>query len=75
MLEVLSARADFCDLSDVPERDDADLKACDEQSVVIMNTPGHNVNDVAELVFHLTLHGELEGTGRSSAFHTIPPCT
>ena len=32
--------------SDVPARDYTDLKACEEQFVVIMNTPGQNVNDV-----------------------------
>ena len=51
MLEVLSARTDFYYLSDVPARDYTDLKACEEQSVVIMNTPRPNDNDFAELVF------------------------
>ena len=41
--EVLSARTNFYYLSDVPVRDDADQKACEEQSVVIMNTLGQNV--------------------------------
>ena len=41
--EVLSARTDFCHLSDVTVRDDTDPKACEEQSVVIMNTPCQRV--------------------------------
>ena len=71
MLEVLSARTDVYYLSDVPTRDDTDLKACEEQSVVIMNTPGQNVNDFAELVFDLS-HSELEAAGRSIELYTIP---
>ena len=58
----------MCYLSDVPARDDTDLKACEGQSVVIMNTPGQNVNDVAELVFDMMLHGEFEVAGRRCAF-------
>ena len=38
-----SARTD-CFLSDVPARDNTDLKNCREQSVVIMSTAGQNVN-------------------------------
>ena len=70
--DVLSARTDFCYLSDVPARDDTDLKTCQEQSVVIMNTLGQNVNDVAELVFGMMFHSEFEVARRSSAFYTIP---
>ena len=73
MLEVLSARTDFHHLSDVTARDYTDLKACEEQSVVIMNTPGQNVNDVAELVFDMMLHSELEAAGRSIELYTSPP--
>ena len=51
--EVLSARPEFRYLSDVPVRDNTDLKICREQSVVIMNTPCQNVNDDAELVFDM----------------------
>ena len=75
MLEVLSARRDFCYLSDVPASDDTDPKACEEKSVVIMNTPGQNVNAVAELVFDMMLHSKLEVAGRRCAFHTIPSST
>ena len=57
MLEVLSARTAFCYLSDVPPRDDTDLKTCGEHSVVIMNTPEQNVNAVAELVFDMKMNG------------------
>ena len=56
MLEVLRARPDLRCLSDVPARDNTDLKTCREQSVVIMNTPGQNVNDVAELVFDMLMN-------------------
>ena len=54
--EVLTARTDFYY---VPVRDDTDQKACEGQSVVIMNTPGQNVNDFAELVFDMVSHSEL----------------
>ena len=49
------------------QRDNTDLKACacEEQSVVIMNTPDQNVNVITELVFDMMLHSELEVTGRS----------
>ena len=87
--EFLSARTDFCYLSDAPpdnaeaghadqrcepregckdsQRDNTNLKACacEEKSVVIMNTPDQNVNVIAELVFDMMLHSELEVTGRS----------
>ena len=72
MLEVLSARTDFCYLSDVPARDNADLKTWREQSVVIMNTPDQHVNAVAEHVFDKMLHSEFEVAGRRCAFYTIP---
>ena len=72
MLEVLCARTDFCHLSDVPARDNTDLKTCREQSVVIMNTLGQNVNAVAELDLDMMLHSEFEVAGRRCAFHTIP---
>ena len=71
-LEVLSAMTDVCYLSDVRARDNTDLKTCDEQSVVIMNTPEQNVNAVAEVVFDMMLHSEFEVTGRSIELHTIP---
>ena len=66
ILEVLSARTDFCYLSYVPARDYTDLKSW------IMNTPGQNVNDVAELVFDMMFHSEFEVTGRKCAFHATP---
>ena len=55
------------------QRDNTDLKACacEERSVVIMNTPGENVNATAELVFDMMMNGGLEVAGRS-AFYTIP---
>ena len=40
--------------------------------MVIMNTPGQNVNAVAELVFDMMMNSEFEVAGRSSAFCTIP---
>ena len=40
-----------------PARDNTDLKTCGEQSVVIMSTPGQNVNVVAELVFDVAQLG------------------
>ena len=46
-----------CYLSDVPARDHTDLTTCEEQSMVNMNTPDQNVNDVAELVFDMTVDG------------------
>ena len=54
-------------------RDNIDLKACAcvEKSVVIMNTPGQNVNAIAELVFDMMMNGGLEVAG-GSAFCTIP---
>ena len=72
MIEVLSARTDVCYLTDVPARDNTDLKTCGEQSVVIMNTPGQNVNAVAELVFDTMLHSGFEVTGRRCAFEANP---
>ena len=42
--------------------------------MVIMNTPGLNVNAVAELVFDM-MNSEFEVAGRSSAFYTIPSLT
>ena len=44
--------------------DNTDLKACacEEKSVVIMNTPGQNVNAGAELVFDMLLNSEFEVT-------------
>ena len=71
MLEVLSAR-DFCYLFDVPPRVNTDPKTCSEQSVVIMNTPGQNVNALAELVLDMMLHSGLEVAGRRCPFHTNP---
>ena len=71
-LEVLSARADFGYLSDVPARDNTDLKACEESSVVTMHTPEQNVNAVAELVFDMMMTSEFEVAGRSSVFYTMP---
>ena len=49
------------------QRDNTDLKACacEERSVVIMNTPDQNVNVIAELVFDVMLHSELEVNGRN----------
>ena len=43
------------------QRDNTDLNACArvEKSVVIMNTPGQNVNAAAELVFDMMLHSGL----------------
>ena len=64
MLEVLSARTDFCYLA----RDNTDLKTCREQSVVIINTLGRS-NDVAELVFDMMLNSE---SGRMCALCTVP---
>ena len=58
--------------SDVQARDNTDLKACEEQSVVIMKTPGRNVNAGAELVFDMMLNSEFEAAGKGSAFYTIP---
>ena len=75
MLEVLSARTNFCCLSDVPARDNTDLKTCGEQSVVIINTPGQNVNAVAELVFDMMLRTGFEVAGRRCAFYTNPSST
>ena len=48
------------------QRDNTDLNACacEEKSVVIMNTPDHNVNAV-ELVLAMMLNSELEVTDRS----------
>ena len=45
------------------QRENADLKACacEEKS----NTPDQNVNVIAELVFDMMLHSELEVTGRN----------
>ena len=71
MPEVLSARTDFYYLFHVPARDYTDLKACEEQSVVNMNTPGQNVNEFAELVFDMMFHSEFEVAGRS-AIYTNP---
>ena len=47
-------------------------KACEEQPVVVMNTPGQNVNDFAEFFFAMMLNSGLEVAGRSIAFCTIP---
>ena len=74
-LEVLSARTDFCYLSDAPARDNADLKTCREQSVVIMNTPGQNVNVVAELVCDMIVHSGFEVALRWCVFYTNPSST
>ena len=71
MLEVLSSRTDACYLSDVPARDDTNLKACEEQSMDHKRS-GQNVNDVAELVFGMMLHSEFEVAGRSIELHTNP---
>jgi len=58
--------------------DNIDLKACEEKSVVAMNTPGQNANAVAELVFAMMLtsaRNNFDGTsgfevaGRSIAFY------
>ena len=65
-------RSTFCHLSDVPARDNTDPKACEEKSVVIMNTPGQSVNAVAELVFDTMMNGRFEVAGRRCAFYTIP---
>ena len=62
MLEVLSARTDFCYPSDVPARDNIDdFKTCREQSVMITNTTCQNVYDVAELVFDTMMNGRARG--------------
>ena len=45
---------------------DLNAYACEEKSVVIMNTPDHNVNAVAEDVFDMMLNSELEVTDRSN---------
>ena len=49
------------------QRVNTDLKAraCEEKSVVILNTCCLHVNTIAELVFDMMLHTELEVTGRS----------
>ena len=46
------------------QRDNTDLKACacEEKSVVIMNTPCQNVNASAALVFDMMLNSEFEVT-------------
>ena len=75
MIEVLRARTDYCYLSEVPARDNTDLQICCEQSVVMMNTPGQNVNAVAELVFDMMLHSGFEVAGRRCAFYTSPSST
>ena len=46
-------------------RDKTDLPACEEKSVVAMNTLDQNANAVEELVFALTLN--IAGNGRTSA--------
>ena len=57
-----------------PQRDNTDLKACacDKKPVVIMNTPGQNVNAVAEIVFDMRMNCRSEVTGRSIGLRTIP---
>ena len=50
---------------EVSQRDNTNLKACEEKSVVIMNTHCLRVNTIAELVFDMMLQSELEVTGRS----------
>ena len=49
------------------QRDNTDLNACacEENSVVSKNTPEHNVNAVAKLVFGMMLNSEVEVTDRS----------
>ena len=49
------------------QRDNTDVKAraCEEKSVVIMNTNCLHVNTIAKFVFDMMLHSELEVTGRS----------
>ena len=69
--EVLCARTAFCYLSDVPARDNTDLKTCEEQSVVIMNTPDQNVNDVAELVFDMMMNGRAWGDWQEQCDSTL----
>ena len=45
-----------------------DLKACEEKSVVIMNTPDQNANAVEELVFAMTMTSGFEVADKSTAF-------
>ena len=45
-----------------------DLKACEEKSVVIVNTPDQNANAVEELVFAMTITSGFEVADKSTAF-------
>ena len=52
-----------------PDNTDLNPCTCEDKSVVIMNTPGQNVNAGAELVFDMMLKSEFEVTGRSIEFY------
>ena len=44
------------------------MKACEEKSVVIRNTPDQNANAVEELVFAMTMTSGLEVADKCTAF-------
>ena len=50
-------------------RDNTDLPACEEKSVVAMNTLDQNANAVEELVFALTLN--IAGTAEHQPRRTV----